>query len=424
LSLAFALLLISIAASPILAVFDSLIVQSIVAIVVLSTLATVGVTARAPDVNFAARTTRYLGVAAAIPAIWMVIQLLPIPLGYHSIWINANEALNQQSWGHISVDLGATIDVIASYLSTLALIIVVLFVTRDRQRAELLLFALTAITILTTIILLVTKFTQGTGHENDVLAAFGSFGLILSLTLAVTGAERYENKRSEALPQHIQLAFVFATLGSLVSIAGLAAAATLNIALTTLFGLGIFASVQAIRRTGLPNWAAGIVLATIVVAAAMIILWRYDLTRPLSPLLQFATQAPADALSMAQRILSDTTWRGTGAGTYAQLAPIYGELGNSTTGAPTTIAAFAIELGWPVTLFVAAVALWLTIALYRGALARGRGSFYPAAATAIAVTIVGQAFCNASLLATSVAVIASVMIGLGLAQSVSSGENF
>ncbi len=75
----------------------------------------------------------------------------------HSIWINANEALNQQSWGHISIDIGKTIEALAFYLANISLIVVAVFVTRDRRRAELTLLALTAITTLTTIALLISK---------------------------------------------------------------------------------------------------------------------------------------------------------------------------------------------------------------------------------------------------------------------------
>ena len=55
-------------------------------------LAAVGISARAADVNFTAQVTRRLKLAAAIPAIWMVVQILPMPFWSHSIWVNTNEA--------------------------------------------------------------------------------------------------------------------------------------------------------------------------------------------------------------------------------------------------------------------------------------------------------------------------------------------
>ncbi len=193
--------------------------------------------------------------------------------------------------------------------------------------------------------------------------------------------------------------------GLLVCIAGLAASATLNVALTVAFGVVAFGSIQAIRRVGLASWAIGIFVATMITAAAMIVLWRYDSARMLSPFLQFATAASPDAISVTQRILSDTGWLGTGAATFAPLLPIYQELGSSVTNAPSTASAFAIELGWPMTLFTIAATVGLIVTLYRGALVRGRDSFYPAAAAACTIIILGQAFCDASLLHSCVAVV-------------------
>lgn len=92
------------------------------------------------------------------------------------------------------------------------------------------------------------------------------------------------------------------------------------------------------------------------------------------------------------------------------------------TTPPSTAAALVIELGWPMTLFVFALAIGTIVALYRGALVRGRDSFYPAAAAACAVILSLQAFCDASLLRAGIAVLGDAIIGLGLAQSVSRSD--
>ena len=197
---------------------------------------------------------------------------------------------------------------------------------------------------------------------------------------------------------------------------GLSASATLNVALTTLFGIATFASVQAIRRAGLANWAAFLLLATMLVAAAMIVFWRYDSTRALSPFLQ------PDAISVTQRMLSDASWLGAGAGAFATLLPLYQDLGSSVTQPSSTMSALAIELGWPMALFAIATAIWLAVILYRGALDRGRDSFYPAAAAAGAVIVLGEAFCDASLRNSCIAVMISALMALGLAQTISSRD--
>jgi hypothetical protein len=425
LSIAFILLLISIGIVPALAILDGLVAQSVASVLAAIALAFVGISARAADVSFAAQVTRRLKLAATVPAIWMVIQILPMPFGSHSIWINANDALDQQSWGHISVDIGKTAETLAFYLGNVALIVVSVFATRDRRQAELTLSALTAITALTTIVLLIGKWglIPGLGKSvlNEILGAISSLGIILSLTAGVCTFERNESRPTEPAPkaQNTQIALAARPAALLVCIVGLVTSATLNIGLVAAFGAIAFASVQAIRRVGLARWATGMFLTTMIIAAAMIILWRYDSVRALSPFLQFATAASSDAISVAQRLLSDTGWLGTGAGTYAPLLPIYQELGSSVTRAPSTASAFAIELGSPMALFTIAATIGLIVVLYRGALDRGRDSFYPAAAAACTIIILGQAFCDTSLLHSCVAVVGDAVIGLGLAQSVS-----
>lgn len=428
-STAFILLLISIATVPTLALHDGLVAQSLIAALAAAALAFAGISARAADVGFAGLVTRHLKLAAAVPAIWMIIQILPMPFSAmsHSIWINANEALNRQAWGHISVDTGATIEALAFYLANISLIVVGVLVAKDRRRAELLLFALTAISTLTIIALLIGKSGLIAGMApsgtDEVLSALSALGLILSLTTGVCCIERYESKRAEPerAKQNMQTALALCGAALLVCIGGLAASATLNVGLAVVFGAIIFGSLQAIRRVGLAGWATGIFIATVIAAAAMIILWRYDSARALSPFLQFATSASADAISVARRMLADTGWMGIGAGTYALLLPIYQELNSSVSEAPSSAAAFAIGLGWPMALFAIAAAIGLVVMLFRGALARGRDSFYPAAAAACAIIVLGQAFCDTSLLHSCVAVVGDAVIGLGLAQSISQG---
>jgi hypothetical protein len=273
--------------------------------------------------------------------------------------------------------------------------------------------------------LLVSKLIASMAEISATLSAISSLGIILLLTTGVRAIERYESRPAEPTrpAQNTRLALAVCGAGLLVYIAGLVASGTLNVGLIVAFAAITFGSVQAIRRVGMASWAIAIFAATIMTAAAMIVLWRYDSSRTLSPFLQFATAASPDAISVAQRILLDTGWLGTGAATYAPLLPIYQELGSSITKPPSTASAFAIELGWPMALFTIALAAGLIGMLYRGALVRGRDSFYPAAAAACAIIILGQAFCDASLLQSSVAVIGDAVIGLGLAQSVSRGNS-
>ena len=64
-----------------------------------------------------------------------------------------------------------------------------------------------------------------------------------------------------------------------------------------------------------------------------------------------------------------------------------------------------------------ALALALFGILLRGALTRGRDSFFSAAGAACVVLLAVEAFCDASLFASTMIVVASATIGLALAQS-------
>lgn len=425
----FSLLLVCIAIAPVLILFDGALAQSLIEVLTAVALAFVATAVRAADVNLAAQITSRLRIAAAIPVIWMLIQVLPMPFSglTHSIWINANEALNHPSFGHISIDLGQTIQAIIFYIANVALIIVSVFAVRDRRRGELMLFVLAAIATLATVLLLIARLLPAAqlpvGETAGTLAAVSSLGIILSMACATRAIERAESRRADpSTKPNTGKSLLCASISLLLCLAGFVVSATLNIWLVAAFGVAAYISMQIVRRFGLAGWATAVFVATMVIAAAMIILWRYNVGGTLPPVLQFATAASPDSILVARRIIADTSWLGTGAGAYAQLLPIYQELGSLMTTPPSTAAALVIELGWPMTLFVFALAIGTIVALYRGALVRGRDSFYPAAAAACAVILLLQAFCDASLLRTGIAVLGDAIIGLGLAQSVSRSD--
>ncbi len=405
------------------AIHDGATGRSLIEVLAAVALADLGISARAIDVNFVDRSTKGLKIVAAIPAIWIVIQLLPTPIGAHSIWAFANEALGQHAWGHISIDPGRTTLALAFYLANVALVLVGIFVARDRRRAELILSTLTAIAAITALGLLIGKsgLIASVTNPDEVLSAISALGILLSLTSGARAIERYESHdaKTAGSAQKIWTALVAIGASLIVDLVGLSAGATLNVGLAALFGIATFGSLQVIRRVRLEGWAVLILVGTMAIAAVMVIIWRSDSSRNLSLFLQFASASSADAISITQRMLSDSSWLGTGAGTFAAVLSIYQDLGSSITRPPTTISGFAVELGLPMSLLVIALAAWLAVILYRGALNRGRDSFYPAAAAAGTVILFAQAFCDSSLLNPSVAVLGDALIGLGLAQSIS-----
>ena len=126
--------------------------------------------------------------------------------------------------------------------------------------------------------------------------------------------------------------------------------------------------------------------------------------------------------AISERVLDDAPLVGTGAGTFAALAPIYRQIDDPPfrSVASTAAATLAIELGKPMLWLVAAATVVAIIALLRASLQRGRDSFYPAMGGSCLITLLLLAFVNAGLLATPASLIAAATLGLAFAQSKSS----
>ena len=126
----------------------------------------------------------------------------------------------------------------------------------------------------------------------------------------------------------------------------------------------------------------------------------------------------ADAGAATLRMMSDTNWAGGGVGTYQALATIY----RDAAGAPgdtavNTITSMVLEWGHVGLLIAIVLLLQLLIVLFRGAISRGRDSFYAASAAACLVTAFCEACCDASFTDVTVQMLTAIIVGLGLAQT-------
>lgn len=142
-------------------------------------------------------------------------------------------------------------------------------------------------------------------------------------------------------------------------------------------------------------------------------------TLPLS--LRFAASPSSAAVAVAQRMISDTSWTGSGAGSYPMLFRIYRSsdemLGPGIV--PTTVAKLGVELGWPALWAAGLMMIAICYLLVRGSLLRIRDSAYATAASAVVVLVTLEAFIDNSLANSAVVTIAAVVVGLGLVQSAS-----
>ena len=409
---------------PVLAMTDGLLAQDFVAILILAIFALVAATSSAVELTHALKVTHGLKFLTLFPAVWFLFQVIPLPFGNfsNSIWPSAATALHLPLSGHISIDIGNTVIALVEYSLSITLIVAAIFVTkrapsrrtrivlpirhRDIRRCQLSI----ALGVL-------PKVADALHHSREMLAGTATLGVILNLAAAMRLMERFKNLGRSAL----WLSFL-SMMGFTICLLAIAKLTPTNTIIVASFGILAFCLIELIRRWDLAVWSSLSLSITVFLVAGMLIAWRYN-SAPRSFLsLQF-TEAPAETLAVVQRMLSDSRWTGSGAGSFSALWPIYRQLGGAVAArSPTAAASILITSGAPIFLASVAASISLFVIFFRGALGRRRDLVYSAAAAASVVILFCQSFCDASLKTTSVALIGAIMIGLGLTQSVGQGS--
>jgi hypothetical protein len=389
-------------------------------------LAVVARAMRPGETEFLTSVTGLGAVLAAIPALWIVIQILPLKLIAHPIWASAAGALGHPLVGSISIDFGASVMALGLYLSIAGVALLSTAVAVDRQRAEGILFTLMGATAATALILLVDELT-----EHRVLSALGglsgraqavdcsAIGIIVAAAAGLRTLERYEHRHSSPVIAGTAPGWTIAacSVALVLCIVALAVNATGPAMTAAGYGLGALIAVAIIRRLGLGRWGIA-VFAVPAVALAVFLIASEPGLRSKGVTLVFAAPSPSALTSVSQHILDDTTLAGTGAGTFAAILPIYRDKNDPPTSiAPTAAAALSIELGRPMFWWIVVVIAGAGALLLRASLHRGRDSFYPAAGAGGLIALLILAFVNAGILGTATAVIAAAVLGLALGQN-------
>ena len=115
-----------------------------------------------------------MAAVAAVPALWVLIQVLPLGAIAHPIWTSLETALGRPVTGSISIDPGASVIALGQYLSLAAIGFVSAAVAVDRHRAEWILFALTGATAAIALILLLHGLFYSGGDFVAVSACAGN----------------------------------------------------------------------------------------------------------------------------------------------------------------------------------------------------------------------------------------------------------
>jgi len=423
---AFVLLVLLIEITPAIVFADGSVTHGIVALVAAVALAITSITVRSGEVGHLVRIVRLALLLLAVPAVWMLVQLLPMPFGALSnpVWISTAEALGRPVSGHISIDLGSTLIGLIRYLTAVALVGVTTAVTIDRARAEWLLYWLTAGTAFLAAVLiahdLLGLFPMAGSEAIVALHAASAVGSVIAIATIIRAIERYETRRNTAemtWPKFVW-SLVAGTSAFAICWLALILAAPLPVTFAAVCGFATVVLVVIVRRFALGPLPTG-ALFTVAIIAAIAISDIGSSYGGRSPILRFATEASPSEISIAERMIADNSI-GTGAGTFRALLPSYRDIDTiGTESAPTTAAQVKIEMG--------GLALWIFVLmmmtstglLLRGAMRRGRDSFYAIGAAGALITLTLEAFVDASILETAIVILATTFLGLGLAQSAS-----
>jgi hypothetical protein len=413
-----------ICSSPVLILWDGLIMQGLVAGIIAICLAITARTLRPGEAGFLVSVIRPLAMVAPVPVLWVMVQMLPLRALAHPIWNSVETALGHPVAGGISVDPGASVIALGQYLSAIAVAFLSAAVAVDRQRAEWLLFALTA--AVTAIALLVLTYDLcfpgawvATFARAQAIDCVG-MGIIIASAACIHTIERYESRRSSPQRSVPVLQWTFVACGAALALCSSAIilGATREVLIATGCGILALMCVLIIRRFPLGPFGTPAIVASALVAAILMLAPRPEEHGTSAPL-ALARASSASLIALNERMLDDAPLVGTGAGTLAALAPIYREIDDPqpTSVAATAAAAIAIELGKPMFWLIATAMAGYIFILLRASLQRGRDSFYPAMGGGCLITLLLLSFNNVGLLGTATSLIAAAIIGLGIAQS-------
>ncbi|WP_407193997.1 hypothetical protein [Bradyrhizobium sp. STM 3566] len=391
------------------------------AVLAIAVLATAVFTSSSTIARLARRLRPLLLVVLVVPAIYMTLQLAPIPIhGFgNPIWETASAALNVPLAGRLTVDIGATAQAFLHYGTTIALALIATVVALDKERAWQLLAMLVSVTAIVSACLLVRQAVGSDGlspGDAPVLAVTGAVPAVLGLVLSAAMLARAfeERRRAKQLSFRLATTLSFALLAALLCLSAILARGDgTRTAIAALLGVGIVLAAFAIQ-----NWFYGIWgMASVLATAAILFLAAFTLL-PVRQNTDLTIALSAHNLAATERMLQDAGQAGSGAGTYAALLPIHRDIGAPLSRErPTAAAAIAIEMGRPFLYVLLMLAVLGAAALLRCSLRRRRDYVYAAVGSGAAAALALLALVEDGILQFGASLLAAAMFGLAVAQS-------
>jgi hypothetical protein len=419
-------LLILVAATPGLLFLDNLVVAGAIQLYVAVSMLIIAAGLRPGEARHIFKLIRVPAALAAMPLLWMLMQLLPIAFGglSRSIWDSAATALQTPLLASITVDPGLTLIAVSRLATIAGIAFIASVVSIDRERARKLLLLLASAAVAISLVLLASQL--GAFSSQDETSADGTnatmmtasiAGIVLFTACVTMAIERYE-RHQEPRPFSSQLLIPLGVpiVGLLVCSSTFIVGHTSHAIFAAACGLATVAIVYFVRRLGFGP-RAGLAIGCLAIIAASAIVWAKANPTAGDVSLRYVADASADVVTLDNRIFAAVGLTGSGAGTYPGVSTIYGAEGSLER--PATFAAqIGIELGRPALWIIVGFACTLVFMLARSAFNRGRDYFYPLAGAGVTVAMVLDCFTNATLANPAISLLVAVTLGLGFGQSV------
>jgi hypothetical protein len=297
--------------------------------------------------------------------------------------------------------------------------LVTMAVTRDRSRADGVLFAL--IIAATIICLPLAELLSRLGivwtasFDMGVVRNAGILGVLLAVTATIRAFERWTSLRGSSKSILI-FSLVISTASLAICATALVMTRTSNVDFGLVLSVTILLAIVFIRRFDIDIWGASAIAAVLLTLSVSIVWIQYG-GRAADLMTAYADDTAL--VGITQRMLADAPWFGSGVGSFQILANVYREPSDQMpiVSAATAAAKIAAELGPPAVWLIMATILLATAILFRGALRRGRDSFYPALGASCLTAMMIRGFADASILVQPISIVAAVTAGLALAQT-------
>jgi hypothetical protein len=365
-----------------------------------------------------------LGVMLLTPLAWMVVQLVPEPLGWFSdpVWASTSAALNMPIAGSISIDTGATLLVVARYCAVLATALTVAALASDRRLAAGTLYLLAAMAG----IVAATQITHDLGYSHLLHSSDGesgsvliaTIGIVVSCSLLIRLYGQLSRKRI-SVQLRTMISFIGITAGLILCTLSLLISGNGAGLFAAFFGAGVPISVFAVRKWSLRIWGRLGVLAI----ASMALVGFLAVT-PIKTDADPALALSRDQSPAAELMLSNVPLLGTGAGSLQDILPVYRQL-NAPASPPSVTAAavIAAEMGKSFLWLLVGALAFAAAGLIRDSTRRRRDYIYAAGGAGILLAFSLLIFVCSNVLGLPASLLAGAALGLACAQPLVDNED-